>query len=42
MSIGDTAKALGKKEGTVRALTSQGVSRLRQQLGASWMEVRDE
>ena len=42
MSIEDTAKALGKKEGTVRALTSQGVRRLREQLGTSWMEVRDE
>jgi RNA polymerase sigma factor (sigma-70 family) len=42
MSIEDTAAALGKKEGTVRALTSQGVSWLRERLGASWLEVRDE
>lgn len=29
-SVEDTAKALGKKPGTVRALTSQGVARLRE------------
>lgn len=29
-SVADTAKALGKKPGTVRALTSQGIARLRE------------
>jgi RNA polymerase sigma factor (sigma-70 family) len=42
LSIEDTARTLGKRPGTVRALTSQGVARLREQLGDSWMEVRDE
>jgi RNA polymerase sigma-70 factor (ECF subfamily) len=42
MSIEETARTLGKRQGTVRALTSQGVARLREQLGASWLEVRDE
>ena len=42
LSIQDTARTLGKRPGTVRALTSQGVARLREQLGDSWLEVRDE
>ena len=42
LSIEDTAKTLGKRPGTVRALTSQGVARLREQLGDAWLELRDE
>ena len=42
MSIEDTAKALRKRPGTVRALTAQGIARLRDRLGEGWMEVRDE
>ncbi len=42
LSIQDTAQMLGKRPGTVRALTSQGIARLREQLGESWLEVRDE
>ena len=42
LSIEDTAEMLGKRPATIRALTSQGVARLREELGASWMEVRDE
>jgi RNA polymerase sigma-70 factor (sigma-E family) len=42
LSIEETARTLGKRAGTVRALTSQGVARLREQLGESWLEVRDE
>ena len=42
LSIDATAQALGKRPGTIRALTSQGVARLRDELGASWMEISDE
>lgn len=42
LSIEDTAQMLGKRPGTIRALSSQGVARLREQLGESWLEVRDE
>jgi RNA polymerase sigma-70 factor (sigma-E family) len=42
LSIDDTAQVLGKRPGTVRALTSQGVARLREELGATWLEVHDE
>jgi DNA-directed RNA polymerase specialized sigma24 family protein len=42
LSIDDTAQVLGKRPGTVRALTSQGVARLREDLGATWLEVHDE
>jgi RNA polymerase sigma-70 factor (ECF subfamily) len=42
LSIEETARTLGKRPGTVRALTSQGVARLREQLGESWLEVHDE
>jgi RNA polymerase sigma factor (sigma-70 family) len=42
LSIGETARMLRKRPGTIRALTSQGVARLRQLLGDSWLEVRDE
>lgn len=41
LSIEDTAQALRKRPGTVRALTSQGIARLREQLGEGWLEVRD-
>jgi RNA polymerase sigma-70 factor (sigma-E family) len=41
-SIEETARTLGKRPGTIRALTSQGVARLRELLGDSWLEVRDE
>jgi len=42
MSIDATADALGKRAGTVRALSAQGVARLREDLGESWLMVRDE
>lgn len=42
MSVQDASQALGKKPGTVRALTSQGVARLRELLGPDWLEGRDE
>jgi RNA polymerase sigma-70 factor (ECF subfamily) len=41
-SIEDVAEALGKRPGTVRALTSQGVARLRALLHEEFEEVRDE
>jgi RNA polymerase sigma-70 factor (ECF subfamily) len=41
-SIAETAQVLGKRPGTVRALTSQGTARLRAQLGEAWLEVRDD
>ena len=41
LSIETSAEALHKRPGTVRALTSQGVARLRQELGEDWLEVRD-
>ena len=42
LSIEDSARVLGKRPGTVRALTSQATARLRERLGASWLEVADE
>ena len=42
MSIESAAAALGKRPGTVRALTAQGIARLREDLGADWMEATDE
>lgn len=42
LSIDAAAEVLHKRAGTVRALTSQGVARLREELGDSWLEVRDE
>jgi RNA polymerase sigma-70 factor (ECF subfamily) len=42
LSIADTALALNKRPGTVRALTAQGVSRLRDDLGPTWLEEHDE
>ena len=41
-SVETTAQALRKKPGTVRALTSQAVSRLRTQLGNEFLEERDD
>jgi RNA polymerase sigma factor (sigma-70 family) len=40
-SVEDAARALGKRPGTVRALTSQGVTRLRQVLASMEKEERD-
>jgi DNA-directed RNA polymerase specialized sigma24 family protein len=42
MSVEAAAQALGKKPGTIRALTSQGIARLREDLGSEWMEEADE
>lgn len=42
LSIETTAETLGKRPGTVRALSAQGVARLRDELGATWLEVRDD
>ncbi len=42
MSVDATSVALRKRPGTVRALTSQGIARLRDELGATWQEVTDE
>lgn len=42
LSIETTAEALGNRPGTVRALTSQGIGRLRADLGAGWLEEDDE
>jgi RNA polymerase sigma factor (sigma-70 family) len=42
LSIAETAEVLGKRTGTVRALTAQGTARLRARLGDTWLEVRDE
>jgi RNA polymerase sigma-70 factor (ECF subfamily) len=42
MSIDDVARALGKRPGTVRALTAQGIARLRSILGDRYEEVHDE
>jgi RNA polymerase sigma factor (sigma-70 family) len=42
MSIESAAKTLGKRPGTVRALTSQAIARLREDLGDEWMEEADE
>jgi RNA polymerase sigma factor (sigma-70 family) len=39
-SVADTAKVLGKKPGTVRALTSQGIARLRESV--TEREVQDD
>ena|SRR5881396_956664 len=41
MSVASTAEVLGKAPGTVTALTSQALGRLREELGTGWMEVRD-
>jgi RNA polymerase sigma factor (sigma-70 family) len=40
-SVEDAARALGKRPGTVRALTSQGVARLRQVFAVMEKEERD-
>ena len=40
-SVEDAARTLGKRPGTVRALTSQGVTRLRQVLAGMEKEERD-
>lgn len=42
LSIDSTAETLGKSPGTVRALTSQGIARLREDLGSNWLEENDE
>jgi DNA-directed RNA polymerase specialized sigma24 family protein len=42
LSIEDTATALHKRPGTVRALTAQGIARLRGELGPEWLEEDDE
>jgi RNA polymerase sigma-70 factor (sigma-E family) len=42
LSIESTAATLGKSPGTVRALTSQGIARLREDLGSNWLEENDE
>jgi len=42
LSIDSAAESLGKRPGTVRALTAQGIARLREDLGADWMEDLDE
>ena len=42
LSIEDTASVLHKRPGTVRALTSQGIARLRRELGPEWLEEDDE
>jgi DNA-directed RNA polymerase specialized sigma24 family protein len=42
LSITETADVLSKRPGTVRALTSQGIARLRAHLGESWLEVHDD
>ena len=39
LSIQDTARTLGKRPGTVRALTSQGVDSAARTTGNSWLEV---
>ena len=42
LSVTDTAEALGNRRGTVRALTTQAISRLRDDLGPEWLEEHDE
>jgi RNA polymerase sigma factor (sigma-70 family) len=42
LSVADTAQVLNKRPGTVRALTAQAISRLRDDLGPTWLEVHDE
>jgi RNA polymerase sigma-70 factor (sigma-E family) len=42
LSIDSTAETLGKSPGTVRALSSQGIARLREDLGSNWLEEDDE
>ncbi|MEA2522540.1 MAG: hypothetical protein QOI81_2186, partial [Actinomycetota bacterium] len=42
MSVEATSTALRKRPGTVRALTPQGIARLREALGETWQEVGDE
>ena len=41
-SVETTSELLGKRPGTIRALTSQGIARLRDDLGSSWLEEDDE
>jgi RNA polymerase sigma factor (sigma-70 family) len=40
-SVEETAAALKKAPGTVKALTSQGMAKLRNDLGETWLEVTD-
>jgi DNA-directed RNA polymerase specialized sigma24 family protein len=40
-SVDETAEILSKAPGTVKALTFQGLSRLRDELGETWLEVSD-
>jgi RNA polymerase sigma-70 factor (ECF subfamily) len=42
LSIEDTAKALGRRPGTVKALTAQGLANLRRRLDAAREEETDE
>jgi DNA-directed RNA polymerase specialized sigma24 family protein len=42
LSVDATARSLGKRPGTVRALTSQAMTRLRADLGETFLEERDE
>jgi RNA polymerase sigma factor (sigma-70 family) len=42
LSVADTALVLAKRPGTIRALTAQAITRLRDDLGQTWLEVRDE
>lgn len=42
LSIDATAEVLGKRPGTVRALTSQAVARLREDLGPGWLDEHGE
>jgi RNA polymerase sigma-70 factor (sigma-E family) len=41
-SIADVATALGKRQGTVRALTAQGIARLRDELGPGFLLEEDD
>jgi RNA polymerase sigma-70 factor (ECF subfamily) len=42
LSVDETAAVLRKRPGTVRALTAQGIARLRAELGPGWLEEDDE
>ena len=42
LSIEDAATVLHKRPGTIRALTAQGIARLRRELGPEWLEEDDE
>jgi len=42
LSVDDSARLLGKRPGTVRALTAQGVARLREELWPDWLKENDE